>query len=258
MQQSSMSSPAAARRWPARRIRRLQQIAERVSQINDEPGDRQRGRGAGAGGARVDRNLVAIRDIAEQSADGASQTSSASDELARLATDLNGMCSASASDLLEPQAHRQAVQAGGPGPVRGRRRPSCPGGAPGPPGPAGAGRHRPRCAGRRSPPSSAGGLGCPRRWQHGGGSRSRSMASRLRMRGRSACRASALSAARPSRCSSSRTLPGQWWPAAPPGLGAQAQAAAGRRARFLFEEVPGQQQASRPRSRSGGTAAGRR
>ena len=39
----------------------------------------------------VDRNLVAIRDIAEQSADGASQTSSASDELARLATDLNGM-----------------------------------------------------------------------------------------------------------------------------------------------------------------------
>ena len=32
-----------------------------------------------------------IRDIAEQSADGASQTSSASDELARLATDLNGM-----------------------------------------------------------------------------------------------------------------------------------------------------------------------
>ncbi|HBC01459.1 MAG TPA: methyl-accepting chemotaxis protein, partial [Pseudomonas sp.] len=37
----------------------------------------------------VDRNLVAIRDISEQSATGAQQTSVASDELARLATQLN-------------------------------------------------------------------------------------------------------------------------------------------------------------------------
>ena len=39
----------------------------------------------------VDRNLVAIRDIAAQNATGAHQTSVASDELARLASDLNGM-----------------------------------------------------------------------------------------------------------------------------------------------------------------------
>ena len=39
----------------------------------------------------VDRNLVAIRDISEQSSSGAQQTSAASDQLARLATQLNQM-----------------------------------------------------------------------------------------------------------------------------------------------------------------------
>ncbi len=39
----------------------------------------------------VDRNLVNIRDLSVQSATGASQTSSASGELSRLAVDLNGM-----------------------------------------------------------------------------------------------------------------------------------------------------------------------
>ncbi len=39
----------------------------------------------------VDRNLVAIRDIASQNATGAHETSVASDQLARLASDLNGM-----------------------------------------------------------------------------------------------------------------------------------------------------------------------
>ncbi|MNJ47909.1 Methyl-accepting chemotaxis protein McpS [compost metagenome] len=41
----------------------------------------------------VDRNLVAIRDIAQQSAAGAQQTSAASDELTRLATDLTRLTS---------------------------------------------------------------------------------------------------------------------------------------------------------------------
>jgi len=39
----------------------------------------------------VDRNLVAIRDLSLQSAAGANQTSAASQELARLAVDLNGL-----------------------------------------------------------------------------------------------------------------------------------------------------------------------
>ncbi|WP_248732060.1 methyl-accepting chemotaxis protein, partial [Pseudomonas sp. MWU13-2517] len=39
----------------------------------------------------VDRNLVNIRDLSVQSATGASQTSTASSELSRLASDLNGM-----------------------------------------------------------------------------------------------------------------------------------------------------------------------
>jgi len=39
----------------------------------------------------VDRNLVNIRDLATQSAAGANQTSAASNELSRLAVDLNGM-----------------------------------------------------------------------------------------------------------------------------------------------------------------------
>ena len=41
----------------------------------------------------VDRNLVNIRDLSVQSATGASQTSSASNELSRLAVDLNSMVS---------------------------------------------------------------------------------------------------------------------------------------------------------------------
>ncbi|MBM9486039.1 methyl-accepting chemotaxis protein [Pseudomonas sp. ICBG1301] len=41
----------------------------------------------------VDRNLVNIRDLSVQSATGASQTSTASSELSRLAVDLNGMVS---------------------------------------------------------------------------------------------------------------------------------------------------------------------
>ncbi|XPV18329.1 methyl-accepting chemotaxis protein [Pseudomonas palleroniana] len=41
----------------------------------------------------VDRNLVNIRDLSVQSATGASQTSTASSELSRLAADLNGMVS---------------------------------------------------------------------------------------------------------------------------------------------------------------------
>jgi methyl-accepting chemotaxis protein len=41
----------------------------------------------------VDRNLVNIRDLATQSAAGANQTSAASNELSRLAIDLNGMVS---------------------------------------------------------------------------------------------------------------------------------------------------------------------
>lgn len=39
----------------------------------------------------VDRSLMAIRDLSIQSAAGADQTAVASDELARLATDLNHM-----------------------------------------------------------------------------------------------------------------------------------------------------------------------
>ena len=39
----------------------------------------------------VDRNLVNIRDLSVQSATGAHQTSAASNELASLAVDLNGL-----------------------------------------------------------------------------------------------------------------------------------------------------------------------
>ena len=38
-----------------------------------------------------DRNLVNIRDLSVQSSTGANQTSAASNELSRLAVDLNGM-----------------------------------------------------------------------------------------------------------------------------------------------------------------------
>nr|WP_081963345.1 methyl-accepting chemotaxis protein [Pseudomonas sp. ML96] len=67
-------------------------IAERVSQINEmnlviASAAEQQAQVA----REVDRNLVAIRDIAEQNATGAHETSVASDQLARLASDLNGM-----------------------------------------------------------------------------------------------------------------------------------------------------------------------
>lgn len=39
----------------------------------------------------VDRNLLTIRDLATQTSAGATQTSAASQELSRLAVDLNGM-----------------------------------------------------------------------------------------------------------------------------------------------------------------------
>lgn len=39
----------------------------------------------------VDRSLVNIRDLSTQTAAGATQTSAASQELSRLAVDLNGM-----------------------------------------------------------------------------------------------------------------------------------------------------------------------
>ena len=65
-------------------------IAERVGQINEMNLVIASAAEEQAQVAReVDRNLLAIRDISEQSATGAQQTSVASDELARLATQLN-------------------------------------------------------------------------------------------------------------------------------------------------------------------------
>ena len=70
----------------------LEQIAQRVSQINEMNLVIASAAEEQAQVAReVDRNLVAIRDIAAQNATGAHETSLASDQLARLATDLNGM-----------------------------------------------------------------------------------------------------------------------------------------------------------------------
>ncbi|WP_371920026.1 methyl-accepting chemotaxis protein [Pseudomonas sp. GV071] len=67
-------------------------IAERVNQINDMNLVIASAAEEQASVAReVDRNLVAIRDIAEQNATGAHETSVASDQLAKLASDLNGM-----------------------------------------------------------------------------------------------------------------------------------------------------------------------
>src|SRR5690606_10067968 len=67
-------------------------IAERVGQINEMNLVIASAAEEQAQVAReVDRNLVAIRDIAEQNATGAQQTSVASDQLARLASELNGM-----------------------------------------------------------------------------------------------------------------------------------------------------------------------
>ncbi|HTO19742.1 MAG TPA: methyl-accepting chemotaxis protein [Pseudomonas sp.] len=72
----------------------LARIAERVSQINEMNLVIASAAEEQAQVAReVDRNLVTIRDIAQQSAAGAQQTSAASDELARLATDLNRLTS---------------------------------------------------------------------------------------------------------------------------------------------------------------------
>ena len=72
----------------------LARIAERVSQINEMNLVIASAAEEQAQVAReVDRNLVTIRDIAQQSAAGARQTSAASDELARLATDLNRLTS---------------------------------------------------------------------------------------------------------------------------------------------------------------------
>ncbi|WP_043312088.1 methyl-accepting chemotaxis protein [Pseudomonas sp. ML96] len=67
-------------------------ISERVSQINEMNLVIASAAEEQAQVAReVDRNLVAIRDIAEQNSTGAHETSVASDQLARLASDLNGM-----------------------------------------------------------------------------------------------------------------------------------------------------------------------
>ena len=67
-------------------------IAERVGQINEMNLVIASAAEEQAQVAReVDRNLVAIRDIAEQNSTGAQETSVASDQLARLATELNGM-----------------------------------------------------------------------------------------------------------------------------------------------------------------------
>ncbi|WP_289532787.1 methyl-accepting chemotaxis protein [Pseudomonas sp. SO81] len=67
-------------------------IAERVGQINEMNLVIASAAEEQAQVAReVDRNLVAIRDIAEQNSTGAQETSVASDQLARLASELNGM-----------------------------------------------------------------------------------------------------------------------------------------------------------------------
>jgi methyl-accepting chemotaxis protein len=67
-------------------------IAERIGQINEMNLVIASAAEEQAQVAReVDRNLVAIRDIAEQNSTGAHETSVASDQLARLASELNGM-----------------------------------------------------------------------------------------------------------------------------------------------------------------------
>ncbi|QKE65066.1 methyl-accepting chemotaxis protein [Aquipseudomonas campi] len=70
----------------------LEVISARISQINEMNLVIASAAEEQAQVAReVDRNLVAIRDIASQNATGAHETSVASDQLARLASDLNGM-----------------------------------------------------------------------------------------------------------------------------------------------------------------------
>jgi methyl-accepting chemotaxis protein len=68
----------------------LNRIAERVGEINDMNLVIASAAEEQAQVAReIDRNLVTISSIAEQSATGVTQTSSASDELARLAGQMN-------------------------------------------------------------------------------------------------------------------------------------------------------------------------
>jgi methyl-accepting chemotaxis protein len=70
----------------------LQDIARRASEINERTLVIASAAEQQAQVAReVDRNLVNIRDISVQTSAGANQTSAASHELSRLATDLNGM-----------------------------------------------------------------------------------------------------------------------------------------------------------------------
>jgi methyl-accepting chemotaxis protein len=70
----------------------LELIAQRVGQINEMNLVIASAAEEQAQVAReVDRNLVAIRDIAAQNSTGAHETSVASDQLARLASELNGM-----------------------------------------------------------------------------------------------------------------------------------------------------------------------
>ena len=70
----------------------LERISEGVSQMNERNLVIASAAEEQAQVAReVDRNLVNIRDLSTQSATGANQTSAASNELSRLAVDLNGM-----------------------------------------------------------------------------------------------------------------------------------------------------------------------
>ena len=70
----------------------LEQIAESINQINERNLVIASASEEQAQVSReVDRNLVNIRDLSVQSSTGANQTSAASNELSRLAVDLNGM-----------------------------------------------------------------------------------------------------------------------------------------------------------------------
>jgi len=70
----------------------LEQIATAIMRINEMNLTIASASEQQAATAReVDKNLVAIRDIADQNATGALQTNASSNELARIATELNGM-----------------------------------------------------------------------------------------------------------------------------------------------------------------------
>jgi len=90
-----LSSSAHAERTVARTgeaSASLEVILERMSQINERNLVIASATEEQAQVAReVDRNLLAIRDLATQTSAGATQTSAASQELSRLAVDLNGM-----------------------------------------------------------------------------------------------------------------------------------------------------------------------